>query len=214
MKRRTASALGLALAIMSGVASPALAQPGGDDQPVSLSLAVADPAGRQSEAAVTDLVALVSDLSGGSFTITPVYGAADAADPAFEHGVAELVKAGDYDLAMIGARAWELAGIDSFRAFHAPFLIDNAALALAVAKSEVADRALASMGAGVTGLAMWPEHMRYLFSFPPSGSDLPDARRCQRRNDPRRRLATSSCLRRRAPRATVRRRGRQARLQR
>lgn len=158
----------LALAALSG--APVLAQPGGGDhEPVTLTLAIADPAGRQSEAAVADLVGRVAQLSDGQLTIIPVYGTGDATDQGFEHGVAELVKAGEFDLGMVGARVWDLAGVTSFQALQAPFLIDDEALALAVARSDAAERALGSMGHGLTGLALWPEHMRYLFSFPPSG---------------------------------------------
>ena len=98
---------GMVLATMGAL--PALAQKGGGDiEPARLSLAVADSEGRQSEPAVTHLVARVAELSDGKMTIEPVYGAGDLADYAFEEGVADLVKSGDYDLGMAATRAWDL----------------------------------------------------------------------------------------------------------
>ena len=127
--------VGAAAALLLASA-PVLAQKGGGaDPPVTLTLAVADGQGRQSEPAVNDLVARVSELSNGSVTIEPTFSAGDNTQNGFEEGVADLVKSGQFDLGMAATRAWDLAGVTSLQAFQAPFLIDNDALALAVARA-------------------------------------------------------------------------------
>jgi TRAP-type C4-dicarboxylate transport system substrate-binding protein len=153
-----------ALMLAATSAAPLLAQDkgGGDSQPVTLSLAVWDHPGRQAEQSALDLVALAPELSGGEISVSePIWGASDAAD---------LVRSGQVDLAILATREWSPLGVNSLDALEAPFLIDNDALAAAVATSDVADMAMADLGElGVTGLAMWPEDLRHLFGFGPFG---------------------------------------------
>ena len=80
--------------------------------------------------------------------------------------MADLVQRGETDLAVVSSRAWDLAGVTSLQALQAPYLIDNDALSLAVAQSDVARRSLDAMGNSVVGLTLWPEDLRHLFSFP------------------------------------------------
>jgi TRAP-type C4-dicarboxylate transport system substrate-binding protein len=142
---------------------------GGDPEVVRFAMAVADAPGGPTEAAVRDLAARVGESSDGTLVIEPTFGIGDSHELGFEVGVADLVLHGAYDLALTPSRAWALAGVSSLQALEAPFLIDNDALARAVATSQVADEALAAMGPSVVGLAMWPDGLRRLFSFPPSG---------------------------------------------
>ena len=109
-----------------------------------------------------DLVALAPEISGGSIVISePVFDAVDAA---------ELVSSGQIDLAILATREWSPLGITSLDVFEAPFLIDDDALALAIATSDVAEQSMAGLEAlGVTGLALWPEDLRHLFAFATSG---------------------------------------------
>jgi TRAP-type C4-dicarboxylate transport system substrate-binding protein len=175
MRYRSTSVMALAGSLILTAVSlgPIMAQGkgGGDDQPVTLQLVIADTQGRQSEPAAVFLTRRVSELSDGSITIVPTFGAG------LEQGVATLVESGTADLALSGTRAWDLAGVTSLQGLQAPFLIDNDALALAVAKSDIAARALSGMGHGVTGLTIWPEDLRHLFAFPAGGRvfDTPTA---------------------------------------
>jgi TRAP-type C4-dicarboxylate transport system substrate-binding protein len=143
------------------------------DPPVTLRLGIADTRGRLSEPAAVDFVERVSALSEGNITIEPVFDAGEGGNLGFETGVNEKVKRGDLELGMTGARSWDLSGVSSLQALQAPFLIDSDALALAVAKSDISTRALDGMSsAGVAGLAMWPEDLRHLFSFPKCEKDF------------------------------------------
>jgi TRAP-type C4-dicarboxylate transport system substrate-binding protein len=165
MRYRRILALTLSATIVGGAAAaPALAQDkGGGDQPsVTLSLAVWDQPGDETEQVALDLIALAPAISAGSITIAaPRWGARDAAD---------LVRTGQVDLAILPTRDWSALGVTSLDALEAPFLIDNDALALAVATSDIAADAMAGLDAeGVTGLALWPEDLRHLFAFKTSG---------------------------------------------
>jgi len=168
MRSRSPALLALSGALLLATTSavPTLAQgkAGGDDPPVTLQLAIADSRGRQSEQAALDLVDNASRISGGSITI----------EPTFEAGtVADLVTAGTYDLGILPSRDWDAAGVTSLDAFEAPFLVDNDALALAISTNDIAKRAMGGLDAvGVTGLALWPEDLRHLFAFAPSGKIL------------------------------------------
>ncbi|MCY7417837.1 MAG: hypothetical protein LH650_04945 [Chloroflexi bacterium] len=159
----TVTALGGSLILTAASLGAVLAQGkgGGDDQPVTLILLVQDGLDRQSEPAALDLARLATELSDGSLTIVPTFDGGD---------VAAAVKAGTADLGMLPSREWDAAGVTSLAALEAPFLIDNDALAVAVATSPIATKAMDGLSAvGVTGLAMWPEDLRHLFAFGPSG---------------------------------------------
>jgi TRAP-type C4-dicarboxylate transport system substrate-binding protein len=166
MRNRSSTILALMGALLLPLATAAdvaaQGKGGTGDPPVHLSLQVWDSQGRQSEPAAEDLARLVSELSDDSFTIDVTYdGGAD---------LAQRVQDGTVQLAILATREWDAAGVTSMDAFEAPFLIHDDALALAVATSDIADRAMAGLDAvGVTGLALWPEDLRHLFAFGPSG---------------------------------------------
>jgi TRAP-type C4-dicarboxylate transport system substrate-binding protein len=142
------------------------------DAPATLRLAIADGAGRPSEAAVNHFVTRVATLSGGNMTIVPTFGA--VTEKGFEVGVADLVERGEAELGVAASRAWDLTGVTSLQALQAPYLIDNDALAVAVAMSDIGQRALDGMSGDVIGLTLWPEDLRHLFSFPACGKDFRD----------------------------------------
>lgn len=137
-------------------------------EPVTLRLAVADQQGRPSEPYVLEFIKQVETLSNGTITINPIWDAGSDTEAGFEMGVVEHVTAGDFELGLAGSRAWNGAGVTIFDALQAPFLIDNDALAEAVATSEVATRMLEGMSsAGMVGLTLWPEDLRHPFAIPP-----------------------------------------------
>jgi TRAP-type C4-dicarboxylate transport system substrate-binding protein len=136
------------------------------DAPITLRLAVPDAMGRPSEASVNRFAASVASASHGNITIAPTFEAGAGTAKGFEVGVADLLKRGDYDLAIVASRTWGLAGVTSLEGFQAPYLIDNDALVVAVARSDVAQDALGAMGNGVLGLTIWPEDLRHLVTFP------------------------------------------------
>jgi TRAP-type C4-dicarboxylate transport system substrate-binding protein len=130
--------------------------------PTTLSLAIFDPQGRPSEPYVLEFIAQVNTLSNDSLTIEPYW------DAGSEPRVIQLVKAGEADLGLVGSRAWNGEGVTNLDALQAPFLIDNDALAEAVATSDTANQMLEGLSsAGVVGLTMWPEDMRHPFAISP-----------------------------------------------
>ena len=141
--------------------------------PVTLRLAVADAEGRPSDPYVREFIQQVNTLSSGSITIEPIWNAAEDTTPSFEPGVIKLLKDGQYDLGLAGARAFDTQGITSFQALQAPFLITNDALSKAVATSEIATQLLDSLSSTeVVGLTLWPEDLRHPFSTTPNKAIL------------------------------------------
>jgi TRAP-type C4-dicarboxylate transport system substrate-binding protein len=136
--------------------------------PVTLRLAVSDEQGYPSEANVQEFIEQVDKLSNGEITVEPVWNAGSSTDEGFEAGVIQLVRDGEADLGLAASRAWESAGIKSFQALQAPFLIDNDALAAAVATSDIATSMLDGLTEfGIVGLTLWPEDLRHPFSTVP-----------------------------------------------
>ena len=122
--------------------------------PITLRLASPDVTGRASEEPIQFFADEVARESGGSITIEPVFDVtSDDPNLTFEQYAADRVKAGEYELGVIASRGWDKTGITTPWALQAPFLIDNDALAIAVATSDAAQEVLDGMaGVGVTGL--------------------------------------------------------------
>jgi hypothetical protein len=69
-------------------------------------------------------------------------------------------------MGLIPARAWDRLGVTSLQALQAPFLVDNEALVDAVVMSDLARDMLAGLDeAGVVGIALLPEGLRYPVGF-------------------------------------------------
>ncbi len=138
------------------------------DKPITLHFAVSDAQGRASEPYVQEFVNQVNTLSKGNITVVPVWDAGADITPPFAQGVIKIVKDGQDELGLAGAGAWDTAGVKSFQALQAPFLITDDALAEAVASSEIGTQMLDSLSsAGMTGLALWPEDLRHPISMNP-----------------------------------------------
>lgn len=137
-------------------------------EPITLRLAVADAEGRPSYPYVLEFIEQARALSNGSIVIEPTWDAGSNTEPVFEQGVVKVTIEGNYDLGISTSRAWDYKGVTSFEALQAPFLIDNLALAKAVATSDIATGMLDSLSsAGVVGLTLWPEDLRHPISVVP-----------------------------------------------
>ncbi len=135
---------------------------GANEDTLTVRLAIFDPQGRPSEPYVLEFINQVKTLSNGSLTIEPFW------DAGSEPTVIQLVKAGEAELGLVASRAWNGEGVTNLDALQAPFLIDNDALAEAVATSDTAKQMLEGMSsAGVVGLTLWPEDMRHPFAINP-----------------------------------------------
>jgi TRAP-type C4-dicarboxylate transport system substrate-binding protein len=138
----------------------------GQGEPITLHLAVADEKGDPSEPLVLEFIDQVKTLSNSNITIEPIWDAGKDTEAGFEAGVIQLVKGGKADLGLAASRAWDTQGITSFQALQAPVFIDNDALAVAVATSDIARQMLSDVSSsGLTGLTLWPEDLRHPFSL-------------------------------------------------
>jgi TRAP-type C4-dicarboxylate transport system substrate-binding protein len=107
----------------------------------------------------------VADRSNGTIEIkvdnTTIAPTAD-----YETNTIKHVAAGKADLGYVGARAFDLVGVQSFVALHAPFLIDNYALQEQVLTSDWGKALLdGTRGAGVTGLGYFQGPLRRPLGF-------------------------------------------------
>ncbi|HJS29443.1 MAG TPA: hypothetical protein VJ768_07465, partial [Anaerolineales bacterium] len=149
------------------VASPA------QEETITLTLAVADEPGVPSTPYVLEFIEQVKRLSNGKMIVKPLWRGGDvvggdALDIDYEVGVIRRVMMGGADLGFAASRSWDTENITSFQALQAPFLIDNDALAKAVATSDIATQMLDDLSlAGVVGLTLWPEDLRHPFSRVP-----------------------------------------------
>ena len=133
---------------------------GGDEgrKPVVLTLANRDYL--QSDPTAASFVAAVERLSGGSLELDVTDGWRFY-DLSYERATITDVIHHDFDLALVGARAWDDAGVTSFRALLAPFLIDSFEYQQRVLESPLVDRMLAGVEArGLVGLAVLPGVLR------------------------------------------------------
>ena len=134
---------------------------GGDESggPLTLSLAA------YSEPEPEPFVAAVQRLSRGSIRIRATTRWRDG-QPDYEEGTIADVRRGDVDLAIVGARVFDLLGTTSFQGVLAPFLVDSLALESRVLRSPLANRMLAGVAhAGVVGLGVLPGALRRPIGF-------------------------------------------------
>ena len=149
------------------VADPVVDKAGADLAPVILRLGTEDDTGRPGAEQIQRFAQEVLERSGGSIVIEPVWDANGTIDADWDQVVARMVVAGDeLEMGMIPTRAWDTEGVQSMRALQTPFLVTSNALAAEIATSDLAPEMLAGLSAvGVTGLALVPEAIRYLFAF-------------------------------------------------
>ena len=131
---------------------------GGQAAPVILRIGTDDSPGRPAADQIGEFARQVEELSDGGVRIEPVWNAAgDTGEDDWDQKVARMVVAGEVDMGLIPARAWDTEGVTSLRALNAPFLITSDELAAEVASSELAGTMLAGLDTvGVTGLALCP----------------------------------------------------------
>jgi TRAP-type C4-dicarboxylate transport system substrate-binding protein len=133
--------------------------------PITLRLATPDRQGLPGAKAIAHFRDEVAERSHGAIRITPVYEAAGTASR-FDQVVANFVRTGRVEMALIPARAWDQYHITSLRALQAPFLIRDRAVLEEVVTGGLATPLLKGLGAaGVTGVALWPESLRHPFAF-------------------------------------------------
>lgn len=161
------ASLGLGLTAVlaaAGCTAPTASRP--MEQARVLHIASDDEPGRPAAAQIEEFARRVKEFSGGQLVIEPVWKAVGEDKDDWDQAVAGGVVAGDFDMGLVPARAWDTEGVDSFAALHAPFLVTSNTLLSKVAEPAMADEMLAGLDkVGVSGLALFPEGTRLLFSF-------------------------------------------------
>ena len=139
---------------------------GGSGAPVTLRIGTDDMRGRPAADQIEEFARLVEDRSDSRLRIEPVWRAAGEAADDWDQVVARRVADGELDMGMIPARAWDTEDVTTLRALNAPMLVTSDELVTEIVTGDLADEMLAGLDeAGVTGLALLPEDMRYLFAF-------------------------------------------------
>jgi TRAP-type C4-dicarboxylate transport system substrate-binding protein len=110
--------------------------------------------------AASEFASAVGRLSHGSIRIDVKYGRRFY-DINYEQGTIVDIQNAVFDLAVVGARAWDTAGLKSFNALVAPFLVDSYALQKRVLESSLPERMLEGVELlGLVGIAVVPGELR------------------------------------------------------
>ena len=140
------------------------AKVGGKPGPIAITVADSQFPNKPSNLPLAEFKREVEQLSGGSMTVTVL---TEAVDDFSDAAVIDKVKSGTFQMAVVPARAWSEAGVTSLKALQAPFLFESDEHVAAAVEDPAITKDLFSglEGSGVTGLALFPESLRHLFSF-------------------------------------------------
>ena len=128
---------------------------------ITLTFASADPL-----TVDTTFATLVDQDSGGHLRLRTV--SYNARSVSVDQTIAADLAKGKLDVADVGSRAWESLGVLAFRAYQDPFLVSSRELLDAAVTGRIAAGLLATLKpAGITGLAIAPDSVRYLYSTRP-----------------------------------------------
>jgi TRAP-type C4-dicarboxylate transport system substrate-binding protein len=110
---------------------------------------------------VDSFVSEVKRLSGGSILID-VKPNWRWGQVAYDNGLIADVRTGEADLGVVGSRAWDSVGVESFRALGAPLLIDSYALQERVLASPVVAQMVKGLAPlGLLGIGVLPGPLRH-----------------------------------------------------
>jgi len=156
----------IAVLIVAGCSAQGAGKAGGapaaaPNGAITLTFASADPL-----LVDTTFATLVNQDSGGHLRLHTVF--YNARSVGVDQTIAVDLQKGKLDVGDVGSRAWENLGISAFRAYQDPFLITSRELLDAAVTGPVAAGLLATLKpAGITGLAIAPDSIRYLYSTRP-----------------------------------------------
>jgi TRAP-type C4-dicarboxylate transport system substrate-binding protein len=144
---------------------------GDGSAPVTLRIGTEGGQGRPESDQIEQFARRVTEVSGGTLIVEPVWEAGRLASGEVTPGGADqavvaMVQDGELDMGLIPARAWDTVGVPTFQALTAPFLVDSNELAARVTSDERANEMLGGLDEiGLTGLALFPDQLRHFFSF-------------------------------------------------
>jgi TRAP-type C4-dicarboxylate transport system substrate-binding protein len=118
----------------------------------------------------------VGRVSGGRLELR-IRANAHGNDINYERELIDDVRAGRFELAKVGARAWDLVGVKTFAPLVAPLAITSTDQQERVLRSPLADEILAGVRPlGLEGIALLPGELRYPIGFTRVVSDVGDFR--------------------------------------
>jgi TRAP-type C4-dicarboxylate transport system substrate-binding protein len=174
-RTRWLTAISLAATIVAGcgnASGPAPsadpgAKAGGKPGPIAITVADSQPNNKPSNLPLDEFKRHVEQLSGGAITVTILANAVEDVAPGSDAAVIDKVKSGAFQMAVVPARAWSDAGVTSLKALQAPFLFESDEHVAAVVNDPAITKDLFNgfEGSGLTGLTLFPESLRHLFSF-------------------------------------------------
>jgi TRAP-type transport system periplasmic protein len=145
-------------AILAGCGPAGFDKAGGSQPRRPVVLTLANTNGQTGE--LDGFAARVARLSGGTMRINIKYRWRDG-QVNYENGLIRDVEAGKADLGVAGSRAWDSAGVGSFRALGAPLLIDSYALQDRVLRSPMIGQMLGGLRPlGLAGIGVLPGPLR------------------------------------------------------
>ncbi len=156
----------IAVLAAAGCSVPGTSKAGGAPEvaangTVTLTFASADPLPVD-----TAFATLVAHDSAGHLKLREVY--YNARSTSVDQTIAAALQARKLDVGDVGSRAWESLGVEAFRAYQDPFLVTSSELLDKASTGPVAADLLASLKpTNITGLAIVPDSVRYLYSTRP-----------------------------------------------
>ena len=138
---------------------------GGEGTPLVLRLGTQDRSDLPGGKLASHFADEVRRRSGGSLRVSVTYEVAGRGSR-WDQKVAELVRSGRLDLALVPSRAWDVEGVRSMRALQTPFILQTAEqVRRALSDPSVAATMLSGLRPlGVTGLGLIPESLRHPFA--------------------------------------------------
>jgi len=124
--------------------------------------------GKPSNLPLNQFASEVASRSGGSIVVQVLADKeGDAIPIRLDPAVISAVKSGEVEMAVVPTRAWSDAGVMSFRALQAPLVIGSDEQVAAIVRDDaITEEFFRGLdGFGVTGLVLYPEGLRHLFSF-------------------------------------------------
>ena len=172
MSRSIPIAVAAALVALAVTAGASLAgPPQKTGSTVTLTLAATEGRGRPSTSIAEAFARRVKALSKGALVVKIAYQSGRSQGDQTPVGLQEanlldLVRRGNAQLAIVPTRAFEAAGVTSFRALMAPFLVTTEAAMDRATQGTVAQELQSGLPKlGLTGLGLAPEGLRRPFGF-------------------------------------------------
>ena len=158
VRPQRAVALLAAVAVFAGCGSPGFDKAGGRQARHPVVLTLANFNGNTGE--IDGFANNVRRLSGGTMRID-IKSRWRSGQVNYENGLIGDVRAGKADLGVVGSRAWDSVGVNSFRALTAPLLIDSYALQDRVLRSPMIGQMLRGLRPlGLAGIGVLPGPFR------------------------------------------------------